>query len=122
MFQTIEGMPAGVVAIRGVGRISAQDYETVLVPAVDRATAGGRKARLYLELGDGFEGYDAGGMLADTKVGMGNFRSFERIALVTDTDWIRHAVQLFGPLIPGDVNVFPVRESTMGREWVAGNM
>jgi hypothetical protein len=120
MFQTIDGMPDTVIAVRGVGRISADDYRTVLDPAIERTTSGGRKARLYLELGDGFEGYEPSAMLADASVGMGHWRSFERIGLVTDTDWVRHAMHLFGPLIPGDVRVFPVTEAGNARAWVAG--
>ena len=120
MFQTIEGMPEGVVAVRGVGRVTGDDYRTMLDPAIEAATAGGRKARLYLELGQGFEGYDASAMLADTSVGMGHWTSFERIAVVTDTDWVRHAIHLFGPLIPGDVRVFKVSEIDAARTWVAG--
>jgi hypothetical protein len=118
MFQLIDTMPDGVVAVRAVGRVSAQDYQTVLTPAIERATSGGRKARLYLELGTGFEGYDASAIVADARMGVGHLASFERIAVVTDTDWVRHAVQLFGPLIPGEVRVFPVSGASDARAWI----
>jgi hypothetical protein len=118
MFET-EGMPAGVIAVRAVGRATAADYRAVMNPAIEQATEGGRKARLYIELGEGFEGYDSSAILADTALGLGNFTSFERIAVVTDTDWIRHAIQLFGWLIPGDVRVFAVGETAGAREWIA---
>ncbi len=118
MFQKVEGMPESVVAVRGVGRVTGDDYRTVLDPAIEQATAGGHKARLYLELGQGFEGYDTSAVLADASVGIGQWRSFERIAVVTDTDWVRHAVHLFGPLIPGDVRVFRVTETDAARAWL----
>jgi hypothetical protein len=119
MFQKIEGMPENVVAIRGIGRITGDDYRGVLGPAIDKAISGGRKARLYLELGREFEGYDASAMLADTSVGVESWRSFERIAVVTDTDWIRHAIHLFGPLIPGDVRAFTLADLEAARAWIA---
>jgi len=119
MFQAIDGMPDGVVAVRGTGRIRGEDYRDVLEPAIERASAGGRKVRLYLELGEGFEGYDPSGMVADSTLGMSHLSSFERIAIVTDTDWLRHAIHLFGPLIPGDVRVFSVADAPSAREWVA---
>ena len=118
MLQTIEGMPEGIIAIRGVGRVTAEDYHSVLVPAIERATSGRRKVRLYLELGQGFEGYDAGAVLADAKVGVGHLGSFERIAVVTDAAWLRDGVHLFGPLIPGEVRVFAVDEELGAREWI----
>jgi hypothetical protein len=119
VFERIEGLPGGVVGLRAVGRVTGDDYRNVLVPAVDEATAGGRKARLLLDLGEGFEGYDASAMTADAGVGLEHFRSFERVAVVTDTDWIRRAIHLFGPLIPGEVRVFPVADEARAREWVA---
>jgi len=119
MFQTIDGMPEGVIAIRGVGRVTADGYRAVLVPAIERATSERRKVRLYLELGEGFEGYDASAVLADTTVGIGHLGSFERIAVVTDTDWLRGAVHLFGPLIPGEARVFSNAEWPAARDWIS---
>jgi hypothetical protein len=120
MFEPIEGLPEGVIGLRAVGQVTGDDYRTVLTPAVDRATAGGRKARLLLELGQGFEGYDPSAVAADAGVGLEHFRSFERVAVVTDADWIRRAIHLFGPLIPGDVRVFPLSDARSARDWVSG--
>ena len=107
-----------MVALRGTGTVTGDDYKTVLAPAIERATTGGRKAKLLLELGDGFEGYDPGAILADATVGGGHLGSFERIAVVTDAEWIRRAIQLFGGLIPGDVRLFSVAERTAARDWI----
>jgi hypothetical protein len=119
MFEPIEGFGEGTVALRAVGRITAEDYREVLEPAIEAATGGGRKARLLLELGPEFEGYDPSAMMADARVGMEDFRSFDRIGVVTDNEWIRHAVRLFGPLIPGIVRDFPVAHAEAARAWIA---
>jgi hypothetical protein len=119
-FEPIGGFADNVIALKAVGRVSADDYRNVLNPAVERATATGRKARLLLDLGDGFEGYDVSAMFADAGLGAGHLGSFERMAVVTDTDWVGRAVHLFGPLIPGEVRVFGVAETAAAREWVAG--
>jgi len=118
MLEIIDGMPDSVIAVRGVGKVSGDDYREVLDPAIERATSHGRKVRFYLELGDGFEGYEPSAMLADASVGMGHLTSFERVAVVTDTDWIRHAIHLLGPLIPADVRVFSIAEVDTARAWV----
>ena len=120
MFERIDGMPDGVVGVRGTGRVTGDDYRTVLAPALEGATADGRKARLYLELGEGFEGYEPSAMMADAQVGLGHLASFERVAIVTDAEWLQRAVHLFGPLIPGEVRVFGVADAETGRDWVAG--
>jgi SpoIIAA-like len=120
MLEPIDGYPESTVALRGVGTVTADDYRDVLVPAVTRATADGRKARLLLELTEGFEGYDAGAMRADAGVGIGRFGSFERIAVVTDHDGIRAAVNVFGILIPGEVRLFDAASTEDARHWIRG--
>ena len=90
----------------------------MLVPAVARATAGGSKARLLVELGASFEGYDPSAMMADASLGLGHFGSFERIAVVTDAAWIRDSLGLFGALIPGEVRVFPTTDADAAAAWI----
>ena len=120
MFEPIEGFGDGIVAMRAVGKVTGDDYRHVLAPAVAKATAGGRKARLLLELGAGFDGYDPGAILADTSLGISHLASFERIAVVTDADWIRRAVHLFGGFIPGDVRLFGTASADAAGEWIRG--
>ena len=120
MLEPIPGFDDNTVALRGVGTVTADDYRTVFAPAVAAAAAGGRKARLLLELGDGFEGYDAGALVADAGLGIGHMGSFERIAVVTDAEWLRGAIHLFGGLIPGEVRLFAASQSGEAREWVRG--
>lgn len=118
MFEVIDGFADHIVAVRGVGRIRGEDYQTVLAPAVARATAGGRKARLLVVLGSEFEGYDPSGLMADSSLGFGHLGAFERIAVVTDVAWIRDAIGLFAGLIPGDVRVFADAAAKDAEDWI----
>ena len=49
---------------------------------------------------------------------MKHLTSFEMIAVVTDRDWVRHTVNLFGYLIPGKVRVFPLAEEADASDWL----
>jgi hypothetical protein len=118
MFEPIDGFAEGTVAVRATGTVTGDDYRDVLVPAIEAATAGGRKARLLLVMGEGFEGYDPRAMLADTSVGVGHFGSFERIAVVTDEEWVRRGIHLFGGLIPGDVRLFATTAQVEAEAWI----
>ena len=118
MLEIIDGFDDGTVAIRGAGIVTAGDYERVLVPAVARATSDGRRARLLLEFGEGFDGYDASAALADAGLGIGHLGSFDRIAVVTDADWLRRAIHLFGGLIKGDVRLFATADAAAAHAWI----
>jgi len=39
--------------------------------------------------------------------------------VVTDTEWIRSGVKVFGFVIPGDVRVFGNDELSAAKEWVS---
>jgi len=120
VLEPMSGFPGGTVAMRGTGMVTLDDYRTVLTPAVQRATSGDRKARLLLVLGEGFEGYEPGAVLADTALGVTHLGSFERIAIVTDEDWLQRAIHLFGGLIPGDVRLFRVAAQADAEAWIRG--
>ena len=40
--------------------------------------------------------------------------------MVTDTGWLRGAVQLFGGLIPGEVRLFETDDAEAARAWIRG--
>jgi hypothetical protein len=117
MLSLIEGLPEAVVGVEAHGKVTAEDYEQVLRPAVD---AGGGKVRLLYVLGHDFPDYTAGAAWEDAKLGLGHMRSWERIAIVSDADWLRHAIHGLGWLMPGEVRIFGLAELDDARGWVSG--
>lgn len=118
MIDPLPGFPDNVLAFACRGRVTRADYETVLVPAVERALARQGRVRLYYAIGGDFAGFDAGAVWEDFKVGMEHLTRWERVAVVTDVAWIRHAVQLFSFLMPAKVKVFPAAEADQARTWI----
>jgi SpoIIAA-like len=121
MIEPLEGMPPGVIGLRASGKVTAEDYKNVLAPTLDEALAGGGKLRLVYELGADYEGFESGGVWQDLRLGATHFNSFERMALVTDVDWMRHAANTLGFLMPGEIKVFPLAERDAAAAWAAGS-
>ena len=120
MLTVIPDLPAGVVGVEAEGQVTAGDYEQVLVPAVDaarKATPEGKVRMLYV-LGSDFPGYTTGAAWEDAKLGLGQIRAWERIAIVSDADWLRRAVHGLGWMMPGEVQVFGMDERDAARTWV----
>lgn len=46
----------------------------------------------------------------------------EKIAVVTDKEWLRHSVSIFGYLIPGEIRAFPATQEGDARVWVASGL
>lgn len=119
MLKPIEGLGASVVAFEAHGVVTGDDYASTLVPAVEAAIDSGVRPRLLYVLGHDFERFDTGAMLADTKVGMGHLADFERIAVVTDVEWVDHAVRAFGVVIPCPVKVFRCVQRKAAETWIS---
>ncbi len=119
MITTIEGLPGNVIGMRAEGTVHSVDYKNVLDPALEAALATSDKVRLLYVLGEDFEGYSGGALWADTKVGLSQWSSFERIALVTDRTAITEAIKALGWLMPGEAKVFTLAELAEATEWVS---
>ncbi len=120
MFKPIADLPDSVVGFTAQGKLHADDYKQTLIPAIEDLIARTGKARVLLVLGPDWEGYSAGAMLDDAKLGIQHARAWERFALVSDADWIRHVATLFGWIVPGDVRSFPFAELEEATAWVSG--
>ena len=118
MIEPLTGFPDNVVAFACKGHVTRSDYETVLVPAVERAFKRHEKIRLYYELRSDFSGIDPAAVWEDFKVGVAHWLRWERMAVVTDVDWIKHTVNMFGLLMPAQVRVFPVEQALQARQWI----
>jgi hypothetical protein len=45
---------------------------------------------------------------------------WDRVAIVTDIDWIGRTAKLFAFMWPGDVRIYPRSEAEQARAWVVG--
>ena len=119
MIELIEGLPDAVVGLEAVGEVESADYETVAAPAVKRALKQHATIRLIHVLDDRFTGYTAGGAWQDAALGLAHPRSFDRIAVVTNSDSIRRLVKLAGWSIPGELKLFANREREDALAWAS---
>ncbi|HWU26152.1 MAG TPA: STAS/SEC14 domain-containing protein, partial [Rhizomicrobium sp.] len=69
MIEIISELPENVLGVRAKGRVTAGDYEQVLIPAVEAALKRHDRLHFYCELGEQFEGIDPGAVFEDLKVG-----------------------------------------------------
>ncbi len=119
MVEILQGFPDNVVACAAKGQVTKQDYERVLIPSVERALERNAEIRCYYELRPEFRGFDAGAAWEDAKIGIEHLTRWERVAVVTDVEWIRLATNAFRFLMPGQVRVFSSAESAEAKRWIA---
>ena len=118
MIEQLLNFPANVLAFRCKGQVTKAEYDSVLVPAVEKALETHKRIRLYYETDTGFEGVDPGAVWEDFNVGLERLTRWERFAIVTDVSWITHTMKLFSFLMPGVMKFYSTSESEQARAWI----
>jgi hypothetical protein len=118
LISQLDGLPKGVIGFEASGRIAAEDYRDVILPALEQAAEAG-EVRFLIVMND-FAGMSGGAIWEDLKIGLEHLRSWKRIALVTDIGWMIHATDLFGWMTPGETKTFSLEDKDQAIRWVAG--
>ena len=114
MLELIDGLPGNVVGIAVSGRLTLQDCQDVLVPAMQKSLKRHEKVRLYYELNSRFPG----AAWDELELGLEDLSRCERVAIVTDIGWVRYTVKAVRFLIPSEIRVFSTIEAEEGRAWI----
>ncbi len=120
MIRVLEGLPQNVLGVEASGKVTDDDYERVLIPAVREKLDAVGTVRFIYVLGDEFDGWTFGAMWEDAKLGGSDLTAWEKVAVVSDKDWLKHMVKAFGWMIPGEVRVFELAELDAAKAWAAG--
>jgi hypothetical protein len=123
MLETIDS-PESVVALKAVGKLQKDDYDSVLVPALRRLIDGPGEIRLVLVLAEDFDGLTVGGTAADAglftkELFHRELSKWKRCAVVTDRDWLRQSVAMFRWMMPGEVQVYEPSRLDEAIAWAA---
>ena len=122
MIERIEDMPAGTIGLRASGKLTREDYQQVLEPALQEGVESG-ELRLLFAMSD-FDGLEPGAVIDDVETGLRawvrDHKAWKRFAIVTDVEWLAKTMRAFAWLAPGEVRVFSLGELDAAREWVAG--
>ncbi len=118
MIEVLPDYPDHVLAITASNNISGEDYESIIIPAIEAKVEAHGKIRMLYHLGPDFTGFDAAAMWEDATTGLKHFNDFEKIAFVSDVDWINHMVSAFGFMIPCPVKVFSERKLSEASDWI----
>jgi hypothetical protein len=123
MIEAIADMPEGTIGLRVWGSVTRDDYVDVLMPALNKAAEDTEAIRLVFQVGPDFQHFTPGMMGADVTAGLNfgvkHWSAWRRMAVVTDVEWLRHSMQMFGWMTPGEARLFSLDELDQAKEWVA---
>jgi hypothetical protein len=119
MLQQIEDMPAGTIGFEAIGEVEDDDWERAVEPVLKREMAAGRKLRLLYLLGVQAREVEGDAMGKDVGFRARHATSFERVAVVSDEDWVRPALAALSFMLPGKAKGFRVADLQAAKSWLA---
>ena len=119
MLQLLQPTTGNLVSVSASGTVTAENYEGVLIPAIEETLKSHDKVRVLFQL-EPHTGFTAGAVWDDTKFDLSHFFAFEKFALVSDTEWINNTVKVLGFVMPCPVKLFALSELDAAREWISG--
>lgn len=119
MLERINDLPQNIVGIEAVGTVSRDDYEKVFVPLLEQCSSENKKIDLLYWFGPRFDSFTAGAVWDDFRIGTKYIRLFNRCALVTDINWIKHSTNFIRPFLPCSVRVYGNKDYQLALQWLA---
>ncbi len=122
MIELLPDMPEGVTGIRVSGRLSGDELREIKPAMEELFKTGG--IRIVEVITSDYEGFGPGGLIEDLKMGFGtvlpHHSAFERIAVVSDKEWVAHTLHALAWMVPGELAVFGLDELERAKAWAAG--
>lgn len=99
-----------------------EDYVKVLVPPLRTAAQAGQRLRVLYAIGPEMHMEPAAvweDLKLELELGIKQRDAWERIAVVTDLDWLWRAFELFSWMAPGEMHLFRESEFEQAKTWLA---
>lgn len=118
MIEIMEGMPENIVAVSAGEKVTGEDYDNVLIPAIEDKLRKHGKIRVLYMLGPDFTGFTAEAMWDDAKIGIKHLTSYEKVAVVSDVSWVVNATKFFSFIMPCPVKTFSNEKLSEAKNWI----
>jgi hypothetical protein len=118
MIEVLADFPDAVLAVKAGERVTADDYRDVLTPAVEDRLSRHAKLRLLYVLGPEFRRFTTTALWDDGRLGFHHLQDFDRIAVVTDVDWLARLARQSAKTLRLEICHYPNAELPAARNWI----
>src|SRR6476620_2003213 len=98
MLKRMTDVPAGTYGFEAIGEVEDDDWERAVEPVLRQAIADGQKIRLLYLFGPQAHDLEGDAVTADAGFRARHATAFERVAVVSDEDWLRPAMRALSVL------------------------
>jgi hypothetical protein len=118
MIEVLPKSHDNILAVKASGKVTAEDYEKVLIPKAESLLAEHSRGKFLYYLSNEFEGFELGAMWDDAKYISGHSDKFDKVALVGGPKWIEWTSKISGLFIKAEVKTFSVDQLDEAWNWI----
>jgi hypothetical protein len=107
-----------ILILKATGKLTDEDYMTVLIPRLEKIIQELGKARLLLDMGDKFHGWEAAALWDDARFGLAHRKDFEKMGVVGGPKWVDWGLKIGAMAIDGEIRSFSARERGDAMTWI----
>ena len=118
MIRVKHAREASIFEMRMEAPVTAEDYNDILMPALDEAIVTSEKLRFLAVVEAGISDFSLGAMLQDARLGLKHWSGFDRAAIVSDNDVLKGTIKAFSVFFPCPVDFFKMDDIEAARRWL----
>ena len=118
MITVIKDAPDNVVAFKATGHVDKEDYEIVVIPAVDELVKKYGKINFLLLIETPVKNFSLGAFLQDLGMGLKHFTKWHKMAIVTESQNVINFTDFFSYIAPGKAKGFIRDDLETAKAWV----
>ncbi|MXV52134.1 DUF4126 family protein [Pedobacter sp. HMF7647] len=119
MIEQFNDLPSNAAGFRATGQVTKDDYEKVVIPAINDLISRTGKINFLLFIDTELPNFSLGAWFNDLKLGLQNFSKWNRIAIVSNYDLVKYFSDAFTAIVPGQSKGFKTADLEYAKLWIA---
>ena len=107
-----------LLVLQAHGKLTDSDYKDILIPRIEAIIGSYGKARLLLDMGEEFHGWEPAAAWDDARFGLAHRNDFEKMGVVGGPNWVDWTLRIGALFIGGEIRNFPAHEREQALEWI----
>jgi hypothetical protein len=99
-------------------KLTDEDYKDVLIPRLESIIKEYGKARLLLDMGDEFHGWEPAALWDDAYFGLTHRNDFEKMGIIGGPKWVEWGLKIGAVVISGEIKSFSSNERNEAMRWI----
>jgi hypothetical protein len=118
MIKVLPESGGNILVLRAESRLTDQDYKKVLIPRLESIIREHGKAKLLLDMGDEFQGWEGAALWDDARFGLAHRNDYEKMAVIGGPRWVEWGLKLAAMIMSGEIRSFSPSEREEALRWI----